>query len=171
MAPTPQPTPVVIELDSFSKMHINKAKKIIDSYNYPELKLNIKKQYSSKYKKNYVIKQSVKKGTLLTVHEPLTLTLYVSKGVRKVTVPNVKGIEYSSAKSKINKAGLLTDEIWVYSESPYGVVVEQSVEAGKKLQERKSITLTISLGPKPVITPKPKKTPKPEDDEFVGEIF
>ncbi|MBO5744545.1 MAG: PASTA domain-containing protein, partial [Clostridia bacterium] len=71
------------------------------------------------------------------------------QGSKLSTIPNVVGIDKASAIAKLTQAGLAEpDIIEKHDENvAYGDVIEQSIEAGKQVDEGTKITLTISIGP------------------------
>lgn len=78
-----------------------------------------------------------------------TVTLVISQGKEAVTVPDVL-----SYKSEEQARSLLSDfNISVktaYSDAvPEGIVIAQSIDAGKQVEKGTSITITVSQGPEP----------------------
>lgn len=109
--------------------------------------------YSSTVASGYVISQSPegdsqgKKGD--------TITIEISQGPEIVTVPDVT----TTYKSEEQARELLTDfnvsTNSQYSDTPAGIVIGQSLDAGTQAEKGASITITVSLGPEPadVVTP------------------
>ena len=109
--------------------------------------------YSSTVASGYVISQSPegdaqgKKGD--------TITIEISQGPETVTVPDVT----TTYKSEEQARELLTDfnvsTNSQYSDTPAGIVIGQSLDAGTQAEKGASITITVSLGPEPadVVTP------------------
>ena len=76
------------------------AKEILMRYN---LKVNVKNEYSDNYLSGYVIEQSPKAGQ--TAVENSAVSIVVSVGIEKVSVPNVINLDKSNAVSKLENEG------------------------------------------------------------------
>lgn len=79
-----------------------------------------------------------------------TITLDISQGKEAVTVPDVK----TTYKSEEQAKALLTDFVVTverknHESIPEGIVIDQSIEAGKKVEKGTAITITVSSGPAP----------------------
>ncbi len=93
-------------------------------------------------------KQSVKAGK--KVNEGTKVTFKIALAPAKVTVPNVVGMDEGKAESVIEDAKLSFDTTSVYSDSvDAGLVITQSYNAGTEVQVGTTVTITLSLGPKP----------------------
>ena len=93
-------------------------------------------------------KQSVKAGK--EVNEGTRVTFTIALAPAKVTVPNVVGMGEEKAESVLEDAKLSFDTTSVYSDAvDAGLVISQSYEAGTELQVGTTVTITLSLGPKP----------------------
>lgn len=138
------------------------------------LKIKWKESYSSQNVKGKIISQSISKGTAFMEDGNTVLTLVVSKGVKKVRVPQCTGRSYQSAQKLLSEKKLKSRIQWVNSDQPEGVVIKQSVREGKRIRTRKTVTLTVSKGAAPVSTPvptrKPKKTTDQGGSDFAGVI-
>lgn len=103
--------------------------KIIENEEYEDFKFVIKgKEFSSKYPKGAVCKQSVAAGS--DVEKDTTVELIISLGPQEVKVPNVVGLTLDEAKIELLKAGFLYENIDVAekydSEAKPNVVIEQT---------------------------------------------
>jgi len=68
------------------------------------------------------------------------------------TVPNVEGLEYETAVSKIEATGFIVNRRDKESEThSEGTVISQSPRAGEKYPEGRTIYLTIAKEPKPTV--------------------
>lgn len=83
------------------------------------------------------------------------ITMKVSKGSEKISVPNVVGKSENDAKSEIKEAGLDVSSVDTeYSESyAAGIVIKQDPSGGK-VEKGSSVKLVVSLGKKPEDKPK-----------------
>ena len=118
-------------------------------------------------KKLYIVKGSTKAsrepaGTILsqnisggsTVKQGTTITVVVSSGEKKVEVPYVTYMKESEAKSTLKAYVLGYSVTYEYSENvSKGLVISQSVEAGKKVSPGTNVSLVVSKGRKQVSVP------------------
>ena len=112
-----------------------------------------KHEYSTSYKKNTISTQSIEKGKKVSGGTEILLT--ISDGPEQMKVPDVvkKGLE--EAKVLLEQQKLKHTVTFEYNdEYGEGIVLEQSVKAGKKVDEGSTIDLVVSKGAKK----EPKKT-------------
>ena len=91
-----------------------------------------------------VIKQSVKANQEINAGETVTIT--VSKGTEKVTVPDLNGKTEAAAKKEIKSAGLKLKTVATTEDTTKddGVVIKQSLEAGTEVDKDTAITITVN---------------------------
>ena len=78
----------------------------------------------------------------------------VSKGPRKVVVPNLVGESYDKVKLILEREGLEEGELdQKYSEYPNGFVIWQSINAGLSVDDGTVIDYVISIGPEKFVMP------------------
>ena len=108
------------------------------------LKAEIVEEFNKKIESGYIIEQSVKENEEIDSGE--TVTLKVSKGIEKVTVPDLMGKNEDDAKSAIKSAGLKLKTTATTEDTTKddGVVVKQSLEAGTEVEKDSSITITVN---------------------------
>ena len=108
------------------------------------LVVNVEETYSSKVEAGYVIEQSVKENEEIDAGE--SITIKVSKGTEKVTVPDLTGKTESEAKTAIKDAGLKLKTVVTTEDTTKedGVVVKQSLEAGTDVEKNATITITVN---------------------------
>lgn len=172
-APTVSPALVRYEMIQCVGMTKKKALGALGAFESSGLTVKWKEAYSARVKKGRIIEQSVKAGTYWFGKENRTLTLTLSKGTKPVTVPDVQGILWERAQSRLEKKKLKCRVVWENSNRGRGLVIRQSRKAGDKVAEGTRVTLTVSRGPTPVSTPKPseqQKKPKTKDNEYAGVI-
>ncbi len=169
---TPSPAPKKYTMVSVIDKTQKQAKKEIEKIGDKNLTIKWKKVFSDKVNKGKIIGQSMKKGMQWTEGVKQTITLTVSKGKEKVTVPGVIGKQYEKAQETLKNKKLKTQIEWVYDTASYGTVIGQSKASGTKVVIKTVVKLTVSKGPQPVATQKPKETDtkKPTDDGFAGII-
>jgi eukaryotic-like serine/threonine-protein kinase len=109
--------------------------------------------------KGQVIGQDPTGGT--KVKKGSTVTLTVSDGPQQVAVPQVVGLTVSSARGRLEKAGLEPSEREENSDTvEKGRVVSVSPQEGQKVDKGSSVTLVVSSG-----------KPQAEVPEVVGKSF
>jgi len=121
------------------------------------LKSSITKTSSTK-PPGTVLKQEPSAGAKVSKGQTVTLT--VSSGKTKVTIPDVVGQLQADAEAAVRAAGLVPTTTQVDSTQPKGVVVTQSPPAGTKALKGANVRLNISKGP-PTTTPGPPNPPPP----------
>jgi eukaryotic-like serine/threonine-protein kinase len=102
--------------------------------------------------KDLVIDQDKDPDTI--VAQGKTVTLTVSKGKERVTVPDVRNKPEAEAMQMISAAGLTATVQRAFNETvPSGVVISQSPEPNAKADKGTAITIVVSSGPPNVAAP------------------
>lgn len=128
------------------------ADKVKKSLSKRGITVKEKKQYSLKYDKGVIVKQSSEKGAKLAEGDTMTLT--VSKGPKPVKLEQFTGMSQKDAVQKAEKLGLKVKTSEAFSSTAQkGNVAEQSPKAGETVQEGDTITFTISKGAEQVKVP------------------
>lgn len=111
------------------------------------LKVSIEEEYNEKVEAGIVTKQSIEEGEEVAGNTEIKLT--VSKGVKMVKVPNLLGKTEEEAKKEIENAGLKLNTVRTETDTTKenGVVIRQDIEAGKEVEEKTEITITINVLP------------------------
>ena len=113
-----------------------------------KLGLKVKKAYanSDTVKEGYVIKQSPKGGSIVNTGFAVTIT--ISKGVSKTTVPSLIGVSQSVAERELNRVGLKLGSVsYDYSgEVGEGDVISQEIESGTSVDKGTKVPIVLSLG-------------------------
>lgn len=82
-----------------------------------------------------------------SVAEGSTVKLIISQGKQAITAPNVVGKDQNTAVAELSGAGLTVTVAQESSDTqPAGVVIRQSIEAGKTVEQGTAITITVSTG-------------------------
>jgi eukaryotic-like serine/threonine-protein kinase len=81
------------------------------------------------------------------------VSIWVSTGAPKTTVPNVKGLSRDEAVSRLAGANLTADVHEVPSSEQPDVVLAQDPKAGEKVNQNSKVRVNVSSGPKPVSVP------------------
>ena len=106
-------------------------------------------QYDDSVESGKVISTTPEAGT--KAEKGSTVTMLVSQGTDKKTVPDVRGMADATAQSTIKSYGFNVGTVtYDYSDSvEKGMVISQTVEPGTKASAGTSISITVSNGPKP----------------------
>ena len=109
-----------------------------------DLVVNVVEEYDKKVEAGYVIKQDVDAKKEIDAGETVTIT--VSKGVEKTTVPDLTGKTEEEAKKAITDAGLKLKTVVTTEDTSKedGVIVKQSLEAGTEVEKDSTITITVN---------------------------
>jgi beta-lactam-binding protein with PASTA domain/tRNA A-37 threonylcarbamoyl transferase component Bud32 len=81
------------------------------------------------------------------------VTLLVSTGPPKTSVPDVVGMNYGDAVQALNDANLAATKHEVFSQKPVGKVISQDPPAGEQVVEGTEIVVDVSRGVKQVAVP------------------
>jgi serine/threonine-protein kinase len=96
-----------------------------------------------------VVGQNPKAG--VEVAKGSSVVIRVSKGVQTVAVPDVLFQSQSDAEAELQAAGLAADVVEVESDEAQGLVVGQDPEPGVEVDVGATVTISVSLGPPPVV--------------------
>ncbi|MCD8009417.1 MAG: Stk1 family PASTA domain-containing Ser/Thr kinase [Lachnospiraceae bacterium] len=140
------PATVTVEVPDVTGLTKSKAVERLENLG---LKVTTSEAASDDVSEGLVITQSVDEGT--EVEEGTSISIVVSTGSAKVTVPNLKYYTLSEAKSALKELGLEIGEVEEeYSDdSMKGVVISQSVDSGESVEKGTSIDIVIGLGAEP----------------------
>ena len=103
--------------------------------------------YSSSVAEGYVISQTPNGDT--QGKEGDTITLEISLGSEKITVPDVSTSYKSEEQAKELLSQFNVSTTTKYSDTDAGIVIGQSLAVGTQADPGASITITVSLGPEP----------------------
>ncbi len=110
------------------------------------LKYQIVEEESKKIEAGYVISQETDANKKVNAGD--TVIIHVSTGVKKSSVPSVIGKSEDEAKKALTDLGLkVTVETGEDSSKENGVVLKQSVDAGKEVEQGSSVTITVNKLP------------------------
>jgi beta-lactam-binding protein with PASTA domain/tRNA A-37 threonylcarbamoyl transferase component Bud32 len=111
----------------------------------------IQRAASTEFDKGIVMDQRPDAST--QVEKGVEVTLIVSTGVPKATIPNVVGMDYAAAVDALNAVNLKAERKNVFSKKPSGQVVAQDPPAQEVVPEGTVVTLNVSKGAKTVAVP------------------
>lgn len=99
--------------------------------------------FSDDVEENRVAQQDIAAGT--TAYKGDTITFHLSKGPEIASVPNVQGLDFETARDRLEAAGFTVSLQWRDDSAAVNTVIRQNVTGTAKLGT--TITLTISNGP------------------------
>ncbi|MEN3341777.1 MAG: eukaryotic-like serine/threonine-protein kinase [Actinomycetota bacterium] len=99
----------------------------------------------------FVFKQSPAPGVRIPKGNPVQI--WISKGVPKVGVPDLKGKQSTDAVATLKDMHLKPDVHEVPSDQEAGTVTAQDPAAGTSVPEGSSVRINVSKGPTPVAVP------------------
>lgn len=99
--------------------------------------------FSDDVEENRVAQQDIATGT--TAYKGDTITFHLSKGPETASVPNVQGLDFETARDRLEAAGFTVSLQWRDDSAAVNTVIRQNVTGTAKLGT--TITLTISNGP------------------------
>lgn len=115
-----------------------------------ELEAEVIEEKSAKVEKDYIIKQETKEDTEIEAGSIIKIYVSIGRGVEEVNVPTLIGKTEEEAKKEIENSKLKYTTT-VYEEDSTksdGVVLKQSIEPGKTVDEGTGITITVNKLPK-----------------------
>ncbi|MDQ5821871.1 MAG: Stk1 family PASTA domain-containing Ser/Thr kinase [Actinomycetota bacterium] len=112
---------------------------------------NVERHPNSSQPIGFVYRQEQKLGEKVTKGNPVTIL--VSLGPAKTTVPNLLGKSSTDAVSTLANANLKANVVKVPSEKPVDTVVAQEPKAGQQIREGTTVRVNISSGPQPIGVP------------------
>ena len=108
-----------------------------------KLKVQTVEEESKKIEVGYIISQETEANT--KVYAGDTVVIHVSTGVKKASVASVIGKTEEEAKSTLTSLGLAVKVAYDEDSSKdNGVVLKQSIDAGKEVEEGSNITITVN---------------------------
>ena len=137
--------------------------KKLDGMTYEEAKKALNKidlgikdggtQASERYDAGEIIFQSEDKGDM--IKKNTTIVVVMSSGVGEVSVPDVKGLDETSAINKLQDNGFKYSRDYANSDTvASGQVISQTPDVGAKAKKGDSISIVVSQGKAPVVVPK-----------------
>ena len=78
---------------------------------YPDLNLEVERQYSDEYGENTVIDQKIPAGR--TIRKSTVVSITVSNGTQKIEIPDLSGTNIEEAMDKLEKMELIPKMIYV----------------------------------------------------------
>ena len=113
------------------------------------LAVEIAEEINDKIQEGVVISQDVEADTEIAKNSTVKIVVSLGRGIKEVTVPYLIGKTEADAKKTIEAAELKVGEIRYGTDKTQtnGVVLKQSIEEDKKVDEQTPITITINKIP------------------------
>jgi eukaryotic-like serine/threonine-protein kinase len=115
------------------------------------LDVHITRRPSTAEQPTFVYDQQPSSGNKITKGN--TVTIFVSTGIAKVQVPDVRTKDSTDAAATLAGIGLKPDVHQVYSAKDVGTVVAQAPRPGTKVAKGSKVRINVSQGPAPVDVP------------------
>lgn len=112
---------------------------------YAKLKAEVIEETSKTVKEGYVISQETDPDTEVNAGDTVKIHVSTGTGIKQVTMIDVTGKSEADAKSALEKLGLVVNI--GYSEDSSkdnGIVLKQTVEVGKIVDEGTTVTITVN---------------------------
>jgi len=104
------------------------------------------RKISSTVADGHIISQSPEAGK--TLKKDYTISIVISQGSERITVPNIIHDDFTSAKIQLENNALLVGEVtYNFSDLPKDTVINQMPLAGQEVTENTRIKLVVSKGP------------------------
>jgi serine/threonine-protein kinase len=114
--------------------------------------VTVRREFNARFGRNLVFDQRPDGGT--EAEEGSEVIIFVSRGEQQVTVPNVVGDPRAQAERTLEnndlEVGLVTERA---DDAEPGTVLEQSPDAGEKVDPGTPVNLIVSSGPGTVAVP------------------
>lgn len=126
---------------------------------------------SSSVAEGHIISQSHEAGE--TLKKDYTISIVISQGSERITVPNVIHDDFTQAKVQLENNSLIVGEtIYEFSDLPKDTIINQSPLAGQEVASNTRIELVISKGPEEslVLIPSLKELTLEEAEERLEPI-
>lgn len=106
----------------------------------------VEEEKSQKIEEGIVIKQEIKEDTELDAGTVVKIYVSIGTGIKQVTVPSVVGKTQEEAEKMIKSAGLTVSTVLTEEDTTKtnGIVLRQSIDANKTVDEGTGITITVN---------------------------
>ena len=138
-----------VKVPNLVGLTVNEARDRLDGLN---LVADVDEDFSNK-PDDEVIGQDPERGT--TIEEGDTVTLVVSKGSRKVTVPELIGLKEQEARNQLRQNDLRVGQVEERADPdvPEGEVIDSDPDEGEEVDEGTRVDLIVSAGPEAASVP------------------
>ena len=116
------------------------AEKLLEAQ---ELKMEKIEEASDKVEAGYIIRQEPEPETEVNAEE--TVKVYVSTGIKQITMEYVVGEKENDAKNKLTKLGFKVEIIYEEDTTKDdGIVLKQNIDTGKQVNDGSKVILTVN---------------------------
>ena len=140
-----------VSIPSVTSLTVEEAKKKLDDLG---IKYEIIPEYSDEVEQGKIIRQDMSAGTGYDKDKTRPIKIYVSAGIKKVTIPGkaeLVGVPFDEAKEKLEKIELqVKEEKEISSTVQEGVVIRIDPEAATEVNAGSTVTVYVSSGPEKV---------------------
>ena len=107
--------------------------------------MDIEEEISKTVEAGYIIKQEIEEGETVNAGDTVKVYLSIGTGIKQVIVTSVLYKDEATAKQILESAGLVVEvEYGEDKTRGNGVVLKQSIESGKTVDEGTKITITVN---------------------------
>ena len=133
-----------ISLPSVTSLTVDEAKKKLDDLG---IDCEIIEEYSPDVEEGKVIKQDMAAGTRYIKGKTRAVKIYVSKGVKMVTMPKIAGLKYEEAVEALEKVELEAEKVEEVSQKvEEGYVTKQDEQEGTEVRAGTKVKVYVSSG-------------------------
>lgn len=150
-----------IEIPDVSKMDEDKAVEALVNAGFEEKNIHVKTEEHMTIAKDMATRTEPKAGEEKTYKQ--SITIYLSTGVGKTTMPDLKGMTKAQAIAALEKAGLIGEAVEVNYDEEAGKVIDQELPEGTELDKGTTVKYTVSIGK--------EKIQIPTNDKFAGKTY
>ena len=136
-----------ITIPDVSGMSEEEAKETLIAKGFKKANISVEQKQSDSVDTGLVISTTPEADAKAA--EDTKITIYVSTGAGKVTVPNLVGKSQEEAESALSEAGLNGSASEEYSDTEAGKVISQEIDSGEKVDKGTTVSYVISKGKKP----------------------
>ena len=136
-----------ITIPDVSGMPEEEAKETLIAKGFKKANISVEQKQSDSVDTGLVISTTPEADAKAA--EDTKITIYVSTGAGKVTVPNLVGKSQEEAESALSEAGLNGSASEEYSDTEAGKVISQEIDSGEKVDKGTTVSYVVSKGKKP----------------------
>lgn len=136
-----------ITIPDVSGMSEEEAKETLIAKGFKKANISVEQKQSDSVDTGLVISTTPEADAKAA--EDTKITIYVSTGAGKVTVPNLVGKSQEEAESALSEAGLNGSASEEYSDTEAGKVISQEIDSGEKVDKGTTVSYVVSKGKKP----------------------
>ena len=136
-----------ITIPDVSGMPEEEAKETLIAKGFKKANISVEQKQSDSVDTGLVISTTPEADAKAA--EDTKITIYVSTGAGKVTVPNLVGKSQEDAESALSAVGLSGSASEEYSDTEAGKVISQEIDSGEKVDKGTTVSYVVSKGKKP----------------------